>query len=43
MKENGGEEKFVCLLCRADKDHDDEISRQDWYDALTTSGVSVTR
>ena len=43
MKEKSGEEKFDCLVRRADKDHDDEISRQDWYDALTTSGVPVTK
>ena len=28
---------------KADKDGDDEISKQDWFDALTAANIDVTK
>ena len=47
MNEKGKKEKKLRDLKKAfdkaDKDGDDEISKQDWFDALTAANMSVTK
>ena len=40
--QNTRQDKTMDIL-RADKDGDGEISREDWFTALTKAGVEITK